>query len=82
MTAAPSVDTYPSAYGPGLLLQHARLLADSAISVEVAQARRYMSVEVVSRQGWGFGWWFPGGLIARLPRPELELAADRISVED
>ena len=45
MTAAPSVETYPSAYGPTLLLQHAKLLADSAISVEVAQARKYTSVE-------------------------------------
>lgn len=55
MTAAPRVETYPSAYGPTLLLQHARLLADSAISVEVAQARRYASVEQKARlERYGF----------------------------
>ena len=55
MTAAPSVDTYPSAYGPTLLLQHAKLLADSAISVEVAQARKYTSVERKARlEHYGF----------------------------
>ena len=36
--------------------------------------------QVVSRQGWGFGWWFPGGLIARLPRPRLASVAGRVSV--
>jgi hypothetical protein len=55
MTAAPIVDTYPSPYGPTLLLQHAKLLADSAISVEVAQARKYTSVERKARlEQYGF----------------------------
>jgi hypothetical protein len=49
------VETYPSAYGPTLLLQHAKLLADSAISVEVAQARQYASIERKSRlEHYGF----------------------------
>ena len=41
--------TTQASYGGSLFPQHARLLADSAISVEVAKARGYVSVDTKSR---------------------------------